>query len=116
MSLMRRMVLLLVVWPLGWPDASQAQQSAPLPPLPGPIAQIGVVNRDQAGASVVRPGAASAAPAGGASVSAEVIGPATVAPGQRLPFELIVRNGWVLAASQVRVELPLPPGARLLAG
>jgi len=49
-----------------------------------------------------------------AQVSVEVAGPTSVALGEPLPYELIVRNTGDAPAGRVQVEDPLPLGARLL--
>ncbi len=49
-----------------------------------------------------------------AQVSVEVAGPASVALGEPLHYELIVRNTGGAPAARVQVEDPLPSGARLL--
>jgi uncharacterized repeat protein (TIGR01451 family) len=71
----------------------------PLPPPPAPGPMVAAVN--------------NIAPAVGV-VSVETIGPPTVAPGQPLTFEIVVRNTGAAALSQIRVEDALPPGARFL--
>src|SRR5262249_10027033 len=93
---------------------------APAQPTAGPVAPTSLNSLVPPGPPPPMVGAAppqsTTRPAGGASVSVEALAPPTVAPGQPLPFEIIVRNAWTLSAGQVRVELPLPPGARFLAG
>src|SRR5262249_44822279 len=77
-----------------------AQTSPPTaqgPPQPGPAPQP------------------PAAPVTAASALAlEVVGPAQVAPGEPLACTLVVRNTGAAAVAPVRVEVPLPPGLRLL--
>jgi uncharacterized membrane protein len=62
--------------------------------------------------------AASARPAApGASaalVSVEVVGPATVAPGELLAYEIIARNPGPFVSGSVRVEQALTAGTRLI--
>jgi uncharacterized repeat protein (TIGR01451 family) len=57
---------------------------------------------------------APAAPLLPAQVSVEVAGPASVALGEPLHYELIVRNTGDAPACRVQVEDPLPSGAKLL--
>ncbi len=48
----------------------------------------------------------------GGQVAVEVVGPATIAPGEPLPYEIVLRNVGTGILSQVRVEDNLPVGAR----
>jgi len=92
--------------------------AAPPPPFPAPVVQAAAVGSPPPGA--VRPAAfhpepvAAALPRRDAQVSVEVIGPAAVAPGEPLHYEIVVRNTGGVAVALVRVEDPLPPGARPL--
>jgi hypothetical protein len=55
------------------------------------------------------------APGAGASALAVAVeGPTQTAPGEAMLCQVVVRNLGSLVVSQVRVELPLPSGARLL--
>jgi uncharacterized repeat protein (TIGR01451 family) len=47
-------------------------------------------------------------------LSVEVIAPEAIAPGQPLPYEIVVRNPGSTAATAVRVEQVLPEGTRLV--
>ena len=58
--------------------------------------------------------AAPVASQGAAQVSVEVAGPPSVAPGEPLRYEIIVRNVGTAAAGRLHLEDALPPGARLL--
>lgn len=50
----------------------------------------------------------------GSVLSVEVAGPTTTAPGQTLPCQIVVRNAGALVVSGVQIELPMPPGLRVL--
>ena len=87
----------------------------PLPPSPAPVVQAGAVANPPAGAvrpADFRPEPVAAPPRRDAQVSVEVVGPAVVAPGEPLHYEIVVRNTGAAPVAQVRVEDPLPPGAR----
>jgi uncharacterized repeat protein (TIGR01451 family) len=108
--------------------------SPPLPPPatvgpPGPVQRAVYVPQAEAPQGQAPPGViqpvSAAVPAGGAppvevppapasGLSVTVSGPATAAPGQALPCQIVVRNDSALVVSGVRVELLLPPGVRLL--
>jgi uncharacterized repeat protein (TIGR01451 family) len=53
-------------------------------------------------------------PRPGSALSVEVVGPPTVAPGQNLPCQIVVRNAGALVVGGVQVELPVPPGLRVV--
>src|SRR5262245_43976200 len=73
---------------------------APAQPTAGPVAPTSLNSLVPPGPPPPMVGAAppqsTTRPAGGASVSVEALAPPTVAPGQPLPFEIIVRNAWTL--------------------
>ncbi len=50
----------------------------------------------------------------GAAVAVEMLAPDTVAPGQPLSYEIILRNPGSTAATAVRVEQAVPAGSRLV--
>ena len=91
--------------------------ATPLPP-PAPVVQAQAVGSPPPGA--VQPAAfhpepvAAALPRRDAQVSVEAVGPAVVAPGEPLHYEIVVRNTGAVPVALVRVEDPLPPGARPL--
>jgi hypothetical protein len=58
--------------------------------------------------------AAPPASRAGSSLALEVVGPPQAAPGQAVPVEIVVRNTGASGLNRVRVEAPLPAGARLL--
>jgi uncharacterized repeat protein (TIGR01451 family) len=78
---------------------------SPPPPVPGPAAEPPPPARRGGGPSASLPGA---------TVFVDIQGPTQVGPGQSWPCILTVRNAGSGRASDVRVELPLPPGLRLL--
>ncbi len=92
--------------------------NALVPDGPEPAANAGPVNagRPPPGA----PGAAAPAavvsplPPAGTALSLEVVGPSQAAPGQAMTVEIIARNTGAGTLARVRVEVPLPPGTRLL--
>jgi uncharacterized repeat protein (TIGR01451 family) len=47
-------------------------------------------------------------------LSVEVTGPTTTAPGQNLPCQIVVKNVGPLILGSVHVELPIPPGLRVI--
>jgi uncharacterized repeat protein (TIGR01451 family) len=86
------------------------------PPAPGtpdvnilPVAAPPVVR--EAPPALVAP----AAPADGALLSLDVRGPGTGAPGQVMSYALVARNRGSGVLAGVRVELPVPDGARMVA-
>jgi hypothetical protein len=95
--------------PNGPPTLPKDLVSSPLPERPAPIEDPHLRR-----VSVEPPGAVAVARAA-AALAVEVTGPDRTVPGEPLPSTLIVRNLGQAVAADVRVQLPLPPGARLLA-
>jgi uncharacterized repeat protein (TIGR01451 family) len=104
------------------PPPLPAKGLAPKPPAAAPVQQASYrPNHEQAPAKadgpplVVSAGPAPTAAANaGTHVSVETMGPASVAPGEPIHFEMLVRNTGGVAAAAVRIEAPLPPGTKLL--
>ncbi len=124
--------------------ASSAPSSIPTAPRPpaGPIRRVVYEPTDPeppprplastnglvAGESATSPGTLPPAPAAtgssphgapaamrfGSSLALEVVGPSQAAAGQAVPVEIVVRNTGAGVLTRVRVEAPLPAGARLL--
>lgn len=90
----RRCLLLAVLW-LGLAAISRAQGPPVLMPAPGPAPQ-------------------PAAVAETASIQIQRVGPAAINVGQRLAYEIVVRNVGTSPVNQVRVEEDLPAGAKFL--
>src|SRR5262249_58954797 len=94
--------------PAGPPPAGPPPVQEAAPPREGPLV-------DPALKRVVFEPEGPAAPAkAAAALAVEIVGPERVAPGEPLAATLVVRNLSQAVAADVRVELPLPAGARLL--
>lgn len=104
------------------PNLMPAMPSAPMPS--GPV-QHAVYVPDQASkqstpsatilpVSAPPPLEAEPLPSQASVLGLEVIGPPLVSPGQMVQGQIVVRNLGKLVVGGVRVDLPLPPGLRVL--
>ncbi len=78
------------------PPQDHPPPEAPRPPPPAAVPEVRAPNRSAA------------------SVAVDVIGPTQAAPGELIPFEVVIRNNGAMALSRLRLQTPLPPGVRLL--
>jgi uncharacterized repeat protein (TIGR01451 family) len=93
------------------PASTSPAAPAPAAPIPSNGLMSGVLNTETTAGAPPRSAPVSAS---AALVSVEVLGPEQVGLGQPLAPEIVVRNAGGQPVAEVHVEMPLPPGARVL--